>query len=112
MGEYLNELILNAKKFDFPIHRPIDDLTEEQIQILWKGNQYFTGLQRFFKFLESQTYKIQYRVLLSRYRGKTSCHECHGTRLRGDAAFVKINKVSIQECVLLPLDECFNFFKV
>ena len=110
MGEYLNELILNAKKFDFPIHRPIDDLTEEQIQALWKGNQYFTGLQRFFKFLESQTYKIQYRVLLSRYRGKTSCHECHGTRLRGDAAFVKINKVSIQECVLLPLDECFNFF--
>ena len=110
MGEYLNELILNAKKFDFPIHRPIDDLTEEQVQILWKGNQYFTGLQRFFKFLESQTYKIQYRVLLSRYRGKTSCHECHGTRLRGDAAFVKINNVSIQECVLLPLDECFNFF--
>ena len=110
MGEYLNELILNAKKFDFPIHRPIDDLTEEQIQILWKGNQYFTGLQRFFKFLESQTYKIQYRVLLSRYRGKTSCHECHGTRLRGDAAFVKINGMSIQECVLLPLDECFNFF--
>ena len=110
MGEYLNELILNAKKFDFPIHRPIDDLTEEQIQTLWKGNQYFTGLQRFFKFLESQTYKIQYRVLLSRYRGKTSCHECHGTRLRGDAAFVKINGMSIQECVLLPLDECFNFF--
>ena len=110
MGEYLNELILNAKKFDFPIHRPIDDLTEEQIQILWKGNQYFTGLQRFFKFLESQTYKIQYRVLLSRYRGKTSCHECHGTRLRSDATFVKINNVSIQECVLLPLDECFNFF--
>ncbi len=110
MGEYLNELILNAKKFDFPIHRPIDDLTEEQIQTLWKGNHYFTGLQRFFKFLESQTYKIQYRVLLSRYRGKTSCHECHGTRLRGDAAFVKINNVSIQECVLLPLDECFNFF--
>ena len=110
MGEYLNELILNAKKFDFPIHRPIDDLTEEQIQILWKGNQYFTGLQRFFKFLESQTYKIQYRVLLSRYRGKTSCHECHGTRLRGDAAFVKINGLSIQECVLLPLDQCFNFF--
>ena len=110
MGEYLNELILNAKKFDFPIHRPIDDLTEEQVQILWKGNQYFTGLQRFFKFLESQTYKIQYRVLLSRYRGKTSCHECHGTRLRGDAAFVKINGMSIQECVLLPLDECFNFF--
>lgn len=64
----------------------------------------------FFKFLESQTYKIQYRVLLSRYRGKTSCHECHGTRLRGDAAFVKINGLSIQECVLLPLDQCFNFF--
>lgn len=110
MVEYLNELFLNAKKFDFPIHRSIDDLTEEQIQILWKGNQYFTGLQRFFKFLESQTYKIQYRVLLSRYRGKTSCHECHGTRLRGDAAFVKINGMSIQECVLLPLDDCFNFF--
>ena len=111
MGEYLNELIVNAKKFDFPIHRPLKDLSQEQVQVLWQGNEFFIGLYRFFKYLESKTYKIQYRVLLSRYRGKTSCHECNGTRLRGDAAFVKINGMSIQECVLLPLDECFNFFK-
>ena len=110
MGEYLNELIVNAKKFDFPIHRPLKDLSQEQVQVLWQGNEFFIGLYRFFKYLESKTYKIQYRVLLSRYRGKTSCHECNGTRLRGDAAFVKINGLSIQECVLLPLDECYNFF--
>ena len=110
MSEYQNELILNANKFDFPIHRPLKDLSPDQIQVLWQGNKFFTGLFRFFKYLESKTYKIQYRVLLSRYRGKTSCHECLGTRLRGDAAFVKINGLSIQECVLLPLDQCFHFF--
>ena len=82
--------------FDFPIHRPLKDLSQEQVQVLWQGNEFFIGLYRFFKYLESKTYKIQYRVLLSRYRGKTSCHECNGTRLRGDAAFVKINGMSIQ----------------
>lgn len=111
MSEYLNELIFNAKKFDFPIHRPIKDLTKKEIQLLWEGNNYFLGLNKFFKFIESQTYKIQYRVLLSRYRGKTNCPECNGTRLRGDAGNVKINGLSIQECVLLSIEDTYAFFE-
>lgn len=110
MGEYLKALTFNAKKFDFPIHRPIKELTKEQLQLLWTGNQYFEGLTSFFKFLETQTYKIQYRVMLSRYRGKTFCPECHGTRLRGDAANVKINGFSIQDVVLLSIEDAHSFF--
>ncbi|MFM8241668.1 MAG: excinuclease ABC subunit A, partial [Crocinitomicaceae bacterium] len=102
MGEYLQEVILQAKKFDFPIHRPYSELTIDQKKTLWEGNKYITGIRPFFKFLESQTYKIQYRVLLSRYRGKTICPECKGTRLRGDASYVKIGGKSIQELVLMP----------
>ena len=111
MGEYLNQLTFNAKKFDFPIHRPVKDLTPEQYALLWDGNTYFEGLNRFFKFIESQTYKIQYRVMLSRYRGKTSCPECKGTRLRGDAAYVKINNCSIQDIVLKSIDDAAAFFQ-
>jgi excinuclease ABC subunit A len=110
MGEYLNQLVYNAKKFNFPIHRPISELSAEEIGILWEGNSYFMGLNKFFKFLESQTYKIQYRVMLSRYRGQTECPECKGTRLRGDANYVKINQYSIQDIVLLPIIQCLDFF--
>jgi excinuclease ABC subunit A len=110
MGEYLKALTFNAKKFDFPIHRPIKELTKEQLQLLWTGNQHFEGLNNFFKFLETQTYKIQYRVMLSRYRGKTFCPECHGTRLRGDASYVKIQSRSIQDVVLLSIEEAHDFF--
>jgi len=110
MGEYLNQLVYNAKKFNFPIHRPISELSAEEIDILWKGNSYFMGLNKFFAFLESQTYKIQYRVMLSRYRGQTECPECKGTRLRGDANYVKINQYSIQDIVLLPIIQCLDFF--
>ncbi|HNS41208.1 MAG TPA: excinuclease ABC subunit UvrA [Taishania sp.] len=111
MKEYLNELIINSSKFDFPIHRPLKDLTAEQYQLLWKGNRYFTGLNEFFKFLETQTYKIHYRVLLSRYRGKTQCPECRGTRLRSDANNVKIEGKSITDIVLSPIEEILPFFK-
>jgi len=111
MGEYLNALIYNAKKFNFPIHRPIKELSKEEYQLLWTGNSYFMGLNEFFKFLESQTYKIQYRVMLSRYRGKTECHECRGTRLRGDASYVKIEGLSIQDCVLMPISTIHAWFK-
>ena len=111
MGTYLNQLIFNASKFDFPIHRPIKDLTPKEYELLWKGNKYFEGLNQFFQFVESQTYKIQYRVMLSRYRGKTHCPECKGTRLRGDASNVKINGKSIQEVVLMPISQTFDFFK-
>ena len=111
MGEYLDELIYGAKKFNFPIHRPINELTEEEYQLLWSGNQYFTGLNRFFRFIESQTYKIQYRVMLSRYRGRTECPDCRGTRLRKDASYVKVDGKTITDIVLMPIDESFEFFK-
>ena len=110
MSEYLNQLVYNAKKFNFPIHRPISELSAEEIAVLWEGNSYFMGLNKFFKFIESQTYKIQYRVMLSRYRGQTECPECKGTRLRGDASYVKINQYSIQDIVLLPIIQCLDFF--
>ena len=111
MGEYLNELIFNAKKFDFPIHRPIAELSKKEYEVLWTGNQYFEGLTKFFKFLESQTYKIQYRVMLSRYRGKTECSDCKGTRLRKDANYVLVNNTSITDVVLMPVSTSFDFFK-
>lgn len=110
MGEYLQALIYNAKKFDFPIHRPVKELTAEEYKLLWDGNTYFMGLNKFFKFIESQVYKIQYRVMLSRYRGQTECPECLGTRLRGDTCYVKIEQYSIQDIVLLPISQCYDFF--
>jgi excinuclease ABC subunit A len=111
MGEYLKQLIYNAKKFNFPIHRSIDDLTNAEYTLLWNGNEHFTGLNEFFKFLESQTYKIQYRVMLSRFRGKTDCKDCHGTRLRKDANYVKIKEKCITDIVLMPVDESLDFFR-
>lgn len=110
MREWNDELVKNALKFDFPIHRQYNHLTEEQQRLLWTGNQYFRGLDAFFKELEEQTYKIQYRVMLSRYRGKTTCPECKGSRLRQDASYVKINGRSITDIVLMPLDKAYEFF--
>ena len=111
MQEYLQNLLYQAPQFDFPIHRPIQDLKPEQYQLLWTGNKYFVGLNEFFKHIESQTYKIQYRVLLSRYRGKTICPDCLGTRLRKDASFVKIAGKSIQDVVLMSIDDALVFFQ-
>jgi len=110
MREWNDQLVKNALKFDFPIHRQYNQLTEEQQQLLWKGNQYFRGLDEFFKEMEAQTYKIQYRVMLSRYRGKTTCPDCKGSRLRHDATYVKINGKSITDIVLMPLDKASEFF--
>ncbi len=110
MGEWLNPLIKSGIQFDFPIHRPYKDLTEGQKELLWKGNKYFAGLNQFFDYLESETYKIQYRVLLSRYRGRTVCPECKGSRLREDAGFVKIEGKSIIDLVLMPIEEVSKFF--
>lgn len=111
MGEWSKPLIKNGIKFDFPIHRPYNELTKEQQELLWNGNSYFDGIHSFFKYLESKTYKIQYRVLLSRYRGRTNCPDCKGTRLRKDAQYVKIAGVSITDLVLMPIEEVFTFFK-
>ena len=110
MREWNEALVKNALKFDFPIHRQYNQLTEEQQRLIWTGNQYFRGLDAFFKELEEQTYKIQYRVMLSRYRGKTTCPECKGSRLRQDASYVKINGKSITDMVLMPLDKALAFF--
>lgn len=110
MRDYLNRLIKSADKFDFPIHRPYHELTEAQQQLIWTGNKYFQGLNEFFAELEAQTYKIQYRVMLSRYRGKTNCPDCKGSRLRKDASYVKIGGKSIIDVVLMPLSTILAFF--
>jgi excinuclease ABC subunit A len=111
MSEYLRELTLNSTKFNFPIHRPIEELTKEEYALLWTGNKYFTGINPFFAFLETQAYKIQYRVLLSRYRGKTVCPDCKGTRLRKDSNYVTVQGKTITDLVLLPIRECYTFFQ-
>ncbi|MDP2415467.1 excinuclease ABC subunit UvrA [Daejeonella sp.] len=111
MGEWLNKLVKSALKFDFPIHRSYNQLSTEQKRLLWTGNEYFSGLDDFFKELETQTFKIQYRVMLSRYRGKTNCPECLGSRLRQDASYVKIAGHSITDIVLMPLDKALEFFQ-
>lgn len=111
MRDWLNQLIKTANKFDFPIHRSYNELTEKEQRLLWTGNQYFAGLEAFFKDLEEQTYKIQYRVMLSRYRGKTICPDCKGSRLRSDASYVKINDKSIIDVVLMPLSKALPFFE-
>ena len=111
MSWFRDQLVNNAYKFDFPIHKPWFELTDEQKQLVWDGNKYFTGLTYFFKELEEKSYKIQNRVLLARYRGKTRCHECHGKRLRKEANYVKIAGKSISDLVELPIEELQVFFK-
>lgn len=111
MSEWKDQLVANAHHFDFPIHRPYYDLTDEQRKLLWEGNKYFEGLNRFFQYLEENAYKIQYRVMLSRYRGKTRCPECGGSRLRKDAGYVKIAGKNIQEIVEMPVAELVVFFE-
>ena len=110
MGEWKDALVYAAEKFNFPIHKPYYELTEEQRHLLWTGNKHFQGLNQFFKMLEENTYKIQYRVMLSRYRGKTNCPDCLGTRLKKEAMYVKVSERSVQDLVLLPIDELQKFF--
>ncbi len=111
MSEWKEQLIKTAYKFDFPIHKSYYDLSEIQKELLWNGNTFFGGINDFFKFVEEQTYKIQYRVMLSRYRGKTTCPDCKGTRLRKDAANVKVVGQSITDVVLMPVSNALLFFK-
>jgi len=110
MGEWQKPLLKNGIKFDFPIHRPYNELTKAQQDLLWNGNTYFDGIHAFFKYLATKTHKIQYRVLLSRYRGRTTCPDCKGTRLRKDAQYVKIAGVSISDLVLMPIEDMLAFF--
>jgi excinuclease ABC subunit A len=111
MSWYRDELVNSAYKFDFPIHKPYFELTNEQKNLLWTGNQYFTGLTDFFTELEEKNYKIQNRVMLSRYRGKTTCSACNGTRLRKEANYVKINNTAISQLVELPIRALIPFFE-
>jgi excinuclease ABC subunit A len=110
MSEWKDHFIKIAAKYDFPIHKPYFQLAEEQIDFLWNGNKEWEGIDGFFKMVESNAYKIQYRVMLSRYRGKTKCPTCKGKRLRKETSYVKINHTSIQDLVDLPLDELKVFF--
>jgi excinuclease ABC subunit A len=110
MSAYLQELIRNAEKFDFPIHKPFNQLSAEQRKLLWTGNRHFEGLNSFFKMLEQNAYKIQYRVMLSRYRGRTKCSSCDGHRLRKETSYIKIGGKSIVELLNMPLDELKAWF--
>jgi excinuclease ABC subunit A len=111
MSEWKDELIRHAHKFDFPVHRAYYDLTPKEKALIWEGNQYFGGINQFFKSAEEQSYKIQYRVMISRYRGKTVCPDCQGTRLRKDANYVEVAGKSIVELVLMPVENLLTFFK-
>jgi excinuclease ABC subunit A len=110
-GEWLKPLLKNGIRFDFPIHRPYNELSAAEQRLLWTGNKHFEGLDAYFKWVAEQTHKIQYRVLQSRYRGRTTCPDCRGTRLRKDAQYVKIDGRSITDIVLLPISEAQVFFE-
>ncbi len=110
MSWYKDQLVNNSHKFDFPIHKPYFELTEKQQQLIWEGNKHFEGLNSFFAELESKAYKIQNRVMLSRYRGKTKCKTCNGKRLRVEANYVKVGSASISDLVEKPLDQLAEFF--
>jgi excinuclease ABC subunit A len=110
MSEWAKPILKNGIKADFPIHRPYHELTPQQRDMLWNGTDQFDGINDFFKYLESKMHKIQYRVLLSRYRGRTNCPDCKGTRLRKDAQYVKIVNTSITDLVLMPIEDVLIFF--
>ncbi|MFH1005681.1 MAG: excinuclease ABC subunit UvrA [Bacteroidota bacterium] len=111
MCKWKEMLIKNAYKFDFPIHRPYYQLSEKERKLLWMGNEHFNGLNEFFKYIEQESYKIQYRVMLARYRGKTVCPECNGTRLRKEAYYVKVANKTIGEIVSMQVKDVLRFFK-
>lgn len=110
MSHYRKQLIKNAHKFDFPVHKPIAELSKAEYKLLWEGNQHFKGINDFFRMLERETYKIQYRVMLARYRGKTTCPDCQGTRLRKDANYVKVGNKCLNDLVLAPVEQLIPFF--
>lgn len=110
MKTWKEELIANASKFDFPIHKPYYELSSEERLTLWRGNSYFNGLDDFFKFIEAERYKVQYRVMLSRYSGRTICPDCGGSRLRKEALYVKVGGKTIAQMVAMPVERLVEFF--
>jgi len=111
MKMWKEQLVNNAYKFDFPVHTPYRDLTREQKQLLWRGNEYFHGLDDFFEYIDSERYKIQFRVMKARYTGKTLCPECGGSRLRKEALYVRVGGKAIADLVTMPVDELIVFFE-
>ena len=111
MSEWKRDLISKAAKYGFPIHTPYNNLTEEQKRFLWHGNSDFAGIDGFFRFVQSKTYSIQYRVMLNRYRGKTTCPECNGTRLKPATQYIKINGLTITDMVKMPVVKLHEWFK-
>ena len=111
LRKYYVKLIDNADKFDFPIYKPYNQLSKNELNILWEGNEYFSGINKFFKYLEKKNYKIQNRVLLSRYRGKTLCSQCKGSRLRQESYYVKINDKNLPEILSMSIEKLSDFFK-
>ncbi|WP_018614061.1 excinuclease ABC subunit UvrA [Segetibacter koreensis] len=110
MGLWRESFVRAAANFNFPVHTPVADLTKEQYEILWKGNRYANGIDDFFKEVEQNLYKVQYRVMLSRYRGRTSCHECDAYRLRKEALYVKVNGLHIGELCNMPVKDLYQWF--
>ena len=110
MGEWRKEFVDKAWKYDFPIHRAYYDLSDAEKELLWKGNNELYGIDSFFKMLEENLYKIQYRVMLSRYRGKTTCPQCKGARLKKEALYVQVGGKTIADLVMMPIYTLKDFF--
>tara|TARA_B110000037_G_scaffold152219_2_gene171596 strand:+ start:4390 stop:7185 length:2796 start_codon:yes stop_codon:yes gene_type:complete len=110
MRQWRDQLIVLAADYDFPIHRPYAELSESEIELLWNGNTRVDGLSAFFKYLQSKSYKIHYRIMLSRYRGKTKCPDCRGTRLRQETNYVKIDGHNLSDLLIVPVDELVVLF--
>ncbi len=111
MSWFKDQIVVNSHKFDFPVHKPYFELSDAQKELIWIGNKYFVGLNDFFKEIEDKNYKIQNRVLLSRYRGKTKCTSCNGKRLRPEVNNIKINNTTLPDLVDLSIKNCILFFK-
>ena len=110
LGAWKDQFIRGARKFDFPVHKPIIDLTKQQYRVLWEGNEFVNGINDFFKEVEQNLYKVQYRVLLSRYRGRTQCPDCNGYRLRKEALYIKVGGRHIGELCEMPVNELTLWF--
>ncbi len=108
---WTQEIINKASHFDFPVHKPINKLSKEQYKLIWSGNDFFYGIDAYFKELEEKTYKIQNRVMLARFRGRTTCPECEGGRLRKEASYVKISDTALSDLIHLPIDELYDHIK-
>lgn len=111
MSEWQQAFIRSATKFDFPIHKPVADLTAAQYRLLWDGNEKVSGIRDFFTMVEQNLYKVQYRVMQARYRGRTTCGACNGTRLRKEAMYVKVNNATIADLMFRPADELYAWLQ-